>query len=265
MAEDYEYRGLIAQSWDLLRGDTSNWDDRFFYKDVIAESGQPVLDVGCGTGRLLFDYMSQDIDIDGVDNSPEMLDLCRKKAEELGLQPNLYLQTMETLDLPRKYRTIIVPSSSFQLVLDPGDAKEAMRRFFKHLEPGGVLAMPFMVLWTGEAWNEEYWTRDADGFMLIAEKARPEDGATVRRWMRVKYDVPNQLEHTENRYEVLRDGEVIASEHHVRSPATRWYTQEQAANLYKEAGFTAIRLFREFTHEPASETDTTFSILGTRP
>jgi len=41
---------------------------------VIAQAGQPVLDVGCGTGRLLLDYMQQGIDVDGMDNSPEMPD-----------------------------------------------------------------------------------------------------------------------------------------------------------------------------------------------
>src|SRR5205814_1707307 len=113
---NYEYRGLHVASWDLFRGDTSNWDDRFFYKDIILKSGQPALDVGCGTGRLVLDYVQQGIDVDGVDNSPEMLAICRRKAEKLGLQPNIYLQSMERLDLPRNYRTIFVPSSTFQLL-----------------------------------------------------------------------------------------------------------------------------------------------------
>ena len=67
---NYEYRDLLAQTWDLFRGDTSGWVDRFFYRDIITEYGQPVLDVGCGTGRLLLDYMGEGVDIDGVDNSP---------------------------------------------------------------------------------------------------------------------------------------------------------------------------------------------------
>src|SRR5437016_11230663 len=126
MERDYEYGGLIAQFWDFFRGDTSTWSDRPFYKEAILESGQPALDVGCGTGRLLLDYLAEGIDIDGVDNSPEMLALCREKARKLGLQPAIYQQSMESLDLPQKYRTIIVPSSSFLLVTDLSAAAEAM-------------------------------------------------------------------------------------------------------------------------------------------
>src|SRR5271168_2093708 len=112
---DYEYRGLMAATWDIKRGDTTNCEDRIFFRDIVHQYGQPALDVGCGTGRIVLDYLSEGVDIDGVDNSPEMLAICRVKAQQRGLQPNLYQQTMETLDLPRRYRTILVPSSSFQL------------------------------------------------------------------------------------------------------------------------------------------------------
>jgi SAM-dependent methyltransferase len=78
MAElDYEYTGLLAATWDLFRGDTSDWPDRAFYKSVIAESGQPALDVGCATGRLILDYLSDGIDIDGVDVSPVIFGICQ--------------------------------------------------------------------------------------------------------------------------------------------------------------------------------------------
>src|SRR5437764_10224020 len=112
----YEYFGLKASTWDLSRGDTSNWSDRAFYLDIVREFGQPVLDVGCGTGRILLDFLAQRIDIDGVDNSPEMLAVCREKANKFGLTPTLYQQSMESLDLPRNYRTILVPSSTFTLI-----------------------------------------------------------------------------------------------------------------------------------------------------
>src|SRR5437588_13120106 len=108
---EYEYRGLKAATWDLFRGDTSTWPDVSFYREAIRSSGEPVLDVGCGTGRLLLQYLSEGVDIEGVDNSPEMLALCLKKAEVNGLRPRVYEQSMTGLRLARSYRTIIVPSS----------------------------------------------------------------------------------------------------------------------------------------------------------
>jgi SAM-dependent methyltransferase len=257
---DYEYRGLMVSTWDLLRGDTSRWPDRAFFRDLILRSGQPALDVGCGTGRLLLDYLAEGLDVDGVDNSPEMLARCRQKAARPGLRPSLFLQEMERLELARRYRTIIVPSSSFQLVTVADAAAEAMRRFFAHLEPGGTLAMPFMVLWTDEAAGDvatEEWR-------LVAERVRTEDGALVRRWSRSTYDRTTQLEHTEDRYEVLHDGVVVEAEGHARSPATRWYSQEEAVGLYRVAGFADVRVLREFSLEPASAVDTLFTVLGTR-
>jgi ubiquinone/menaquinone biosynthesis C-methylase UbiE len=257
---DYEYKGLIAAFWDLLRGDTSNWPDRFFFQDVIRAGGTPALDVGCGTGRLLLDFLAQGIDIDGVDNSPEMLARCRAKAAEQGLHPRLFQQSMEALDLPRRYRTIIVPSCSFQLITDREAAAAVMRRFLDHLEPGGTLAMPFSILWTGE---DDQPIAPKDWFLLV-EKENPADGTQVRRWIRHRYDLDQQLEHTEDRYEVVRDGAVIATEYHARSPATRWYTQEEAADLYRQAGFTGIRLTHGNTLDPALPDDTLFGVLGTR-
>lgn len=259
---DYEYHGLMAQTWDLFRGDTSNWSDRAFFLEIIEDYGQPVLDVGCGTGRLLLDYLAQGIDIEGVDVSPEMLALCREKAQRLGLQPTLYQQAMEDLSLPRSYHVILVPSSSLQLVLDPALVAEAMRRFFAQLEAGGVLVMPFMRLWQPGDPLEHDW-------QLTGQVIRPEDGVLARRWSRSSFDPATELEHTEDRYELLRpDGardEIVTSEHHWRSPATRSYTQQQAIELYQTAGFTNIQLRRQCSPQPADLDDTLFSVIGQKP
>jgi len=252
----YEYYGLMAEFWDLFRGDTSTWDDRFFYLDVVKKYGQPVLDVGCGTGRILLDFMQQGIDIDGVDNSPDMLALLKQKAEKLNLHPTVYYQEMDKLDLPRKYQTILVPSSSFQLLLDETLPLVTIKRFYEHLLPGGVLTMPFMTLWKEGDPLESEFTR---------EVVHPEDGATIRRWSLVRFDPETDLEHTVDRYEIIRDGQVVTSEEHRQSPATRSYTQEQAIALYQEAGLKDIQVLREFTFEPAKLEDMTFSVLGFKP
>lgn len=245
----------MALSWDLLRGDTSGWRDRSFYLNVVRRSGEPALDVGCGTGRLLLDYMSQGMDLDGVDASPEMLDLCREKATRQGLEPRLYLQPMEALDLPRQYRTIFVPSSSFQLVIDPADAAEALMRFLHHLESGGTFVMSIMDLS-----KDEY----SGGWRLHSEAVRPEDGALVRPWSRATYDVETQLEHTEDRYELIKDREVVQTEHHSRSPATRSYTLEQILKLMEDAGFADVHAVSFATEQPATSDESVFYVFGTR-
>lgn len=252
---DYEYRGLIAEYWDLLRGDTSQWSSRPFFLEAIRKSGEPALDVACGTGRLLLDYLGEGVDIDGVDISAEMLSICREKAKALGLSPTLYEQAMEELDIPRSYRTIIVPSSSFLQITDIDDAKRALRRFWHHLELGGTLSMSMRVLQPDPAEEE---------FVLESEALRPADGALIRRWWRCWYDLPERLQHTEDRYEVLIDGEIVISELYVRSPALTWYPPSEALELLREAGFVDVHGYHDFSDKPISEEDTSFVVFGTR-
>jgi SAM-dependent methyltransferase len=248
---DVEYVGLVAEAWDALRGDTTGWEDRGVYLDLIRERGEPVLDVGCGTGRLLLDFLALGIDIDGVDNAPEMLALCRRKAAHLGLQPNSQVQRMEQLDLPRRYRTILVPSSSFQLLLEASDALEAMRQFHDHLEGGGTLVMPFIAM--NDAYDRTYTV-----------EAPLEDGTTVRRTGREVFDPATGLESTDDLYEVIRDGTVVRSERHIREPATRVWREDEVAALYKEAGFVDLEWCANFTRQPHQIGDEVFTVIARR-
>lgn len=264
MTEDYEYRGMLARSWDLLRGDYSAWPDRPLYREIIERQGGPALDVGCGTGRLILDYLAAGLDVDGVDNSPEMLALCRSKAAALGIEveDRLFHQEMDQLDLPRKYATIFVPSLSFQLVLDPAAAAATMTRFHDHLAPGGVLVMSLKSrLWDNRATPPQMqWSR----WFKLAEKER-EDGGIIRRFIREMYDHDQQLEHEENRFELLRDGEVIEAEFHSRCPCVRWYSQAQALALFERAGFTDVKMTAAESATPAMPEDNSVKIRGTRP
>jgi len=264
VANDYEYRGLMAQAWDLLRGDTSGWPDRPFWRAIIEQNGGPALDVGCGTGRLTLDYLGAGLDVDGVDSSPEMLAICRDKAAATGVDVagRLFEQEMDKLALPRRYATIFVPSLSFQLLTDDAAAGRAMGRFRDQLAPGGVLVMSFKSkLWPGRRAPPQMQWSD---WHMLGEQQRGEDGATIRRWIRARYDHEGQFEHEENRYEVL-DGDTVAkTEFHARSPCVRWYSQAQALACFERAGFIDLRLTSGDTFEPASLENTLFKVFGAR-
>jgi len=253
-----DYAGLVAGTWDLWRDNTADWEDRFFFLDILREYGEPVLDVGCGTGRLILDFLAQGIDVDGVDNSAEMLAVCREKGYKSGLNPLLYQQNMETLDLPRRYRTILVPSSSFQLLTEADAAPAALLRFTAHLQPGGALIMPFSFDWReGEPLDT--------GWQPLFDKIRPKDGARVRSWTHEWVEPDCQLWHAEQRFEVELGGEIIAREEHRRSPEGRWYSQDQVRRLYQQAGLIDIRLFQGFTRASAADDDRLFCALGVKP
>jgi hypothetical protein len=102
------------------------------------------------------------------------------------------------------------------------------------------------------------------GWLKLAEAPRPGDAATIRRWIREKYDHEQQLEHEENRYELLRDGVVVETEHHSRSPCVRWWTQAQALAAFEEAGFAEVRATAKDTFDIASAEENTFKVWGVR-
>jgi SAM-dependent methyltransferase len=253
--DEYEYGGLMAATWDLFRGDTSGWEDRPFYLDQIRRFGEPALDVGCGTGRLLLDYLGQGVDVDGVDDSPEMLALCRRRGRELGLRPRLYRQKMEALALPQRYRTIFVPSSSFQLLIDPEAARRALNAFHAQLQPGGALVMPFL---------DRAGLAPPEGATWTREVRRPEDGATVRRTSIARFDETRGTESSSEVFELIVDGAVVEHEEHRRDPDVRWYSQADARSMFEAAGFEVSGTVAGFTDRPAGPDEEVFTIIGVR-
>jgi len=80
------------------------------------------------------------LDVDGCDVSADMIAVCREKATREGLSPNLYVQPMHELDLPRTYRTIFV-CGAFGLGSNRDQDLQALQRFHEYLEPGGTLLL----------------------------------------------------------------------------------------------------------------------------
>ena len=152
-AQTWHY-GLVARWWAEFNVDGPEIE--FFLPYV--ESGQPALDAACGTGRLLIPYLHAGIDIDGTDISADMLDLARERAVREGLaEPDLYVQAMHELALPRRYRTVLV-CGGFGIGGQRAHDVEGLRRIYAHLEPGGTLLLDNEVPYAGGDWP--YWRRN---------------------------------------------------------------------------------------------------------
>lgn len=198
---------------------------------------------------MLLPFLADGIDVDGIDISSDMLRECRKRARSLGLRPRLRLQAMEELHMRRTYRTIFVPSSSFQLLTSEASARKAMAAFRQHLALDGCLVMPFLVLAAGES-------EVTVGFLP--------DGSMIRRRYQSWYNSKTRLERTRTVFEVVDDGRVVTKETHRRSPATRGYTVKQARNMFEAHGFEVESVVAGFTHRRFQEGDTIFTLIGRR-
>ena len=134
------HHGLMARWWANFNVDGP--EIAFFRADVVA--GQPALDVGCGTGRLLVPWVADGLDVDG-DPSADMIEACRAAVRAAaGREPLLAVQPVHRLDLPRRYGTIVM-CGAFGLGGTRDQDLEGLRRIGAHLLPGGVLVLDYEV------------------------------------------------------------------------------------------------------------------------
>ncbi len=128
----------MAEHYHIIYGDKS---DMNFYIQEAKNARGPVLEVACGTGRILLELLSNDIDIHGVDLSKDMLEVLKTNAKAKNLEPNVMQANMVDFKLDQKFNLIIVPYRSFLHLLTETERKAALENFRSHLNEGGRLIM----------------------------------------------------------------------------------------------------------------------------
>ncbi len=131
------HHGLVARWWAEFN---AGGDDVDVFVEAIRRGGGPGLDAGCGTGRLLLPCLRAGLDVDGSDAAPDMLAWCRQAADAEGFSVQLYPLAMHQLDLPRRYRTIVV-CGAFGLGGTRAQDLAGLERLHATLEPGGALLL----------------------------------------------------------------------------------------------------------------------------
>ncbi len=249
--------GLVAQWWSEFNDDFRPHELPYFRR-FVERDGQPVLDVGCGTGRLLRPFLRAGLDVDGCDVSPDMISACREKAEREGLSPNLYVQAMHELELPRRYRTIIV-CGSFGVGSNRERGLQALERFYEHLEPGGTLLLDIEVPYA-EAKQWSYWLKEEraalpEAAQPLGERRRGSDGAEYALRSRIlELDPLTQHVRLEIHAERWRDGVLEVEEHHRLD--IDLYFENELLLMLEGAGFADVVVHGEHTErEPTGEDD----------
>jgi len=140
--------GLMAERWAEFINEAREVP---YFLSKIEQYGQPVLDLGCGTGRVLLPLLGKGVDIDGCDFSDDMLKFCRQKAKQAGFNPNLYQSSMHAFDIPRKYKLIYI-CDSFGLSGSRDNDLETLKRCHSNLEDGGALVVNIQADYSDPDW-----------------------------------------------------------------------------------------------------------------
>jgi SAM-dependent methyltransferase len=254
--------GLVAEWWAAFNTDGPEID----YFGRFVEQGQPALDAGCGTGRLLLPWLRAGFDVDGCDVSADMVELCRAQAGREGFEPTLLVQPLHELEPPRRYRTIVACG-----VLGLGSTRtqdqEALRRLRRWLEPDGVLLLDNEVPYAGHMrwtkWPKHKRTELPEPWPSPGTRRRTADGTEYElRSRAVAVDPLDQTVLLELHIEKWRDGRLVASEDHPLS--MRGYLRDELLLMLQLAGFSEIDVRGDYTDEVPTP-DHQFLVYAAKP
>ena len=237
------WTGLAARSWDALGGNEPQEDHAYLLALLRARGGRS-LDVGCGTGRLLVRFLSEGLDVDGLDTSCDMLRICRSKAEATGRAPALFERSMEDPGDSGPYRTILIPCGSFMLLLDDARAIGALRSMRERLTDDGLLWFNTFSPSQRPRPTIGTWQRRAEGEL-------PDGSRVVMDVVVEEHDEERCVVRARRRYTRSRGDEVLEVED--LDDAYRWRSPDAVHALVAEAGFQTVTVHGDYDGGPVGE------------
>ena len=232
------YDGAYCSMPDLV--------DAPFYVDLAKQSGGPVLEIGCGTGRVLLATAREGIEVHGVDNSAPMLDLLKEKLsrEESSVRSRVSLHSGDMRDfrLNRKFPLVTIPFRPMQHMYTVPDQVRALTSAGAHVAPGGILAFDVfypkfdrLPLHIGEEQLEAEWS--------------PNPGTVIRRWYRKDaIDKINQTFTLTFIFRTFEDEQCVLQESETLKMS--FYTYPHLRALFLLAGLEPIAEYGSFARTP---------------
>jgi SAM-dependent methyltransferase len=233
-----------ADLYDLLFSDYTA--DLGFYLGIAKAAGGPVLDVACGTGRVLLRALEAGLDADGVDDSGDMLERLRVNAAAHGLTPRVIRGDMRAFRMPRRYRCVMIPFNAFAHNLTADDQLGTLRGCREHLLPGGRLVFDVFSV------TPAMLATPVAEPVLELETKHPETGLLLRLYDGRRLDVATQTQHSQIAIEELDAGGAVARTHRFAT-VVRWIHPSEMELLLRLAGFARWEITGGFDGRPVAD------------
>ncbi len=139
-----------AEFYDDDMGLSAPPGDVNFYLSQAERTGRPVLELGCGTGRITIPLVKAKHEVEGIDASPPMLSVLRAKVEnQLTSKERARLglceADMRDYDPGRRFALVFCPYSSFNYLLEHSEQITVLEKVRAHLTPGGRFVLDMFV------------------------------------------------------------------------------------------------------------------------
>jgi SAM-dependent methyltransferase len=232
------YDGAYAAMKDLV--------DTAFYCELARQYRGPVLEIGCGTGRILRAIAREGIEIHGVDNSAPMLATLKeslaRETPEVRDRISLHAGDMRDFRLGRRFPLVTIPFRPMQHMYTVTDQVRALTSAAAHLQNDGILAFDVfypkferLPLRIGEEQLEAEWSS--------------EPGTVIRRFFRKdSFDKIQQRFTITFIFRVYRDDQLTREEQETFSMS--YYTYPHLRALFLLAGLEPIAEYGSFSKTP---------------
>jgi len=231
--------------YDLLF-DSLDFDVPYWVETARTAAG-PVLEIACGTGRLLLPIRKAGLDIEGLDSSPAMIGRLRAKAAAAGLDVRAEVADMRSFDLGRRFSRVFCGFNGFAHCETIDDQLGCLRSALRHLEPGGALVLHMS--YPGPA----YWL-EPEGKAVLEHEAPLPGGGKLQLWDNRTKDVVGQRQDSLVEIWELDPAERPKSVRKYRT-AQRWVYRFELELLFAAAGFSRWEFLGGFDGRPLRAPD----------
>jgi SAM-dependent methyltransferase len=218
-----------------------------FYVAAAQDAGSPVLELGCGTGRITLPIAESGVEVVGLDLVPQMLSVARRKAAELDEPARERVQLVEgdmcEFDLGTTFQLVAIPFRAFLHLVTVEDQRRCLDCVRRHLAPDGRLV--FNIFDPRTDIIAAHATPLGGAMKKMADVAPPGAERRYVLWDSREYNQTEQLilqEHVLD--EIDEDGLVVTRTY--GSMMLRYLYRFEAQHLLESCGFEIEALFGDF-------------------